>query len=194
MNTGASGSDLIEARARVLGIQTKLHRWATGDPRRRFDDLFNLVADPAFLLLAWHRLRGNKGARSAGVDGQTARTIEAGRGVAALLADLRSDLKAGRFAPLPVREAMIPKSGGRLRRLGIPAPGPRRAGRVVAGARADLRGGFPAVLLRLPPQAPHARRDRRDRPLRPDGAGASSRRGQARTAGGEGVPEGRDPR
>ncbi len=121
MNTGAPDLDLAEARARVLGIQTKLHRWATGDPRRRFDDLFNLVADPAFLLLAWHRVRGNKGARSAGVDGQTARAIEAGRGVAAFLTDLRSDLKAGRFSPLPVREAMIPKSGGRLRRLGIPA-------------------------------------------------------------------------
>jgi RNA-directed DNA polymerase len=95
VNTGAPDLDLIQARARVLGIQTKLHRWATGDPRRRFDDLFNLVADPAFLLLAWHRVRGNKGARSAGVDGQAARTIEAGRGVAAFLADLRSDLKAG---------------------------------------------------------------------------------------------------
>jgi RNA-directed DNA polymerase len=109
VNTGAPGPDLVEARARVLGIQTKLHRWAGDDPGRRFDDLFNLVADPAFLLLAWHRVRGNKGARSAGVDGQTARTIEAGRGVAAFLADLRSDLKAGRFAPLPVRDSV---SGG----------------------------------------------------------------------------------
>ena len=34
---------------RVLEIQTKLHRWARDDPHRRFDDLFNLVADPAFL-------------------------------------------------------------------------------------------------------------------------------------------------
>ena len=121
MNTGAPVPGLDEARARVLGIQTKLHRWATDDPRRRFDDLFNLVVDPAFLLLAWHRVRGNKGARSAGVDGQTARTIEAGRGVEAFLTDLRHELKAGRFTPLPVRERMIPKAGGRLRRLGIPA-------------------------------------------------------------------------
>jgi RNA-directed DNA polymerase len=33
---------------------------------------------------------------------------------------LREDLKAGRFAPLPVRERMIPKASGKLRRLGIP--------------------------------------------------------------------------
>ncbi|HEU0087384.1 MAG TPA: reverse transcriptase domain-containing protein, partial [Pseudonocardiaceae bacterium] len=33
---------------------------------------------------------------------------------------VRADLKAARFVPLPVRERMIPKSGGKLRRLGIP--------------------------------------------------------------------------
>ena len=55
MNTGAPWPGLDEARARVLGIQTKLHRWATEDSGRRFDDLFNLVTDPAFLLVAWHR-------------------------------------------------------------------------------------------------------------------------------------------
>jgi retron-type reverse transcriptase len=75
------------ARLRVLGIQTKLHRWATDDPDRRFDDLYNLVCDPAFLLVTWRRVRGNKGARAAGVDGQTAHAIEAGRGVAALFED-----------------------------------------------------------------------------------------------------------
>ena len=35
------------AEHRVLEIQAKLHRWAGDDPHRRFDDLFNLVADPA---------------------------------------------------------------------------------------------------------------------------------------------------
>jgi RNA-directed DNA polymerase len=81
VNTGAPWPSLDEARARVLGIQTKLHRWAGDDPGRRFDDLFNLVVDPATLLTAWTRVRANKGARSAGVDGQTARAIEAGCGV-----------------------------------------------------------------------------------------------------------------
>jgi RNA-directed DNA polymerase len=66
VNTDAPWPTLDEAEARVLGIQTKLHRWATDDPGRRFDDLFNLVADPAFLVVAWDRVRGNWGARSAG--------------------------------------------------------------------------------------------------------------------------------
>ena len=33
-------SALYWAERRVLEIQTKLHRWAAGDPGRRFDDLF----------------------------------------------------------------------------------------------------------------------------------------------------------
>jgi RNA-directed DNA polymerase len=101
------------------GIQTKLHQWATGDPARRFEDLFNLICDPAFVLVAWRRVRGNRGARTAGVDGQTARYIERERGEEAFLADVRAELKARRFTPLPVRERQIPKPGGKLRRLGI---------------------------------------------------------------------------
>ena len=123
MNTGAPWPTLSieEAQARVLGMQTKLHQWATNDPDRRFCDLFNLACDPAFLLVAWRRVRGNKGARSAGVDGQTAFYIEHQRGVDSFLAELRTDLKARRFRPLPVRERMIPKPGSRRqRRLGIP--------------------------------------------------------------------------
>ena len=49
MNTGAPWPDLVEAEARVLKVQTKLHQWAADDPNRRFDDLYNLVYDPAFL-------------------------------------------------------------------------------------------------------------------------------------------------
>ena len=118
MNIDDSWPALYEAEARVLKIQTKLHQWAISDPDRRFDDLHNLVADPAFLTVAWARVRGNRGARSAGVDGVVPRSIVFGT---ALMTGLRAQLKARTFMPLPVREQMIPKSGGKLRRLGIPA-------------------------------------------------------------------------
>lgn len=104
----------------VLCIQTKLHRWAAADPGRRFGDLYNFVYDPDVLAEAWRRVRGNRGSRTAGIDGSTAHDIEAGRGVEAFLADLRADLKARRFCPLPVREQQVPKAGGKVRRLGIP--------------------------------------------------------------------------
>ncbi|MEU7154391.1 hypothetical protein AB0B15_41235 [Streptomyces sp. NPDC045456] len=119
MNTDELDSVLFKAERRVLKVQAKLHCWARDDPHRRFDDLFNLVADPAFLLIAWDRVRGNKGARTAGVDGRTARSIEAGQGIETFLDGLRSQIKDRSFRPLPVRERMIPKAGGKLRRLGI---------------------------------------------------------------------------
>lgn len=118
MNTSVPWPSLAEAETRVLVMQTKLHNWAKADPGRRFDDLFNLVHDPAFLVVAWRRVRANKGARTAGVDGVTPRSI--GPRAAELLAKLRAELKARRFAPQRVREKAIPKASGKIRRLGIP--------------------------------------------------------------------------
>ena len=95
---------------------------AAADPGRRFDDVFNLVADPAFLVLAWIRVRENKGAKTAGIDGDTAWMIERNDGgVQRFLERLRSNLKDRSFVPAPVRQVMIPKPGTRKkRRLGIP--------------------------------------------------------------------------
>jgi len=123
VNIGAPWPDLDEAEHRVLGMQTKLHQWAKADPGRRFDDLANLVYDPAFLVVAWARVRGNKGARTAGVDGVAPRSIVFG--VEVLLDRLREDLKAGRFVPQRVREKAIPKASGKVRRLGIPTTADR---------------------------------------------------------------------
>jgi len=118
VNIGAPWPEPEEAELRVLGMQVKLHRWAKADPGRRFDDLANLVYDPAFLVVAWNRVRGNKGARTAGVDGVVPTSI--GPGTQGMLTGLREDLQAGRFAPERVREKTIPKSSGKIRRLGIP--------------------------------------------------------------------------
>jgi RNA-directed DNA polymerase len=119
VNTDEPVLRLSTAERRVREIQTKLHRWARDDPHRRFDDLFNLVCDPAFVLVAWDRVRHNKGARSAGVDGKTAYAIEAEVGVEVFCDRLRQRLKTRTFRPVPVRERMIPKANGKKRRLGI---------------------------------------------------------------------------
>ncbi len=120
MNTGAPWPEPKAAEARVLGIQRKLHKWASDDPNRRFSDLHNLVCDPAVLMMAWLRVRSNKGSRSAGVDGQSARYVEQVLGVEKFLDGLREELRSGNFRPLPVKERRIPKRGGKFRRLGIP--------------------------------------------------------------------------
>src|SRR4051795_13460578 len=108
--------------ARVSGMQAKLHRWAVADSGRRFDDLFNLVHDPATLLVAFARVAGNSGRTTPGVDGATVDAVEQTVGVPGFLDDLRARVKGGTFRPLPVRQRLIPKGhgSGKLRSLGIP--------------------------------------------------------------------------
>jgi RNA-directed DNA polymerase len=103
-------------------MQAKLHRWAVADPGRRFDDLYNFVYDLATLREAYWRVAGNRGANTPGVDGMTVALVEERIGVPEFLDDLRAQLRQGTFAPLPVRERLIPKPGGsgKLRKLGIP--------------------------------------------------------------------------
>jgi RNA-directed DNA polymerase len=120
VNTGAPWPTPETAEDRVLGIQRKLHKWASDDQARRFSDLHNLVCDPATLRMAWQRVRGNKGSRSAGVDGQTAYHVEQVLGVQRFLDGLREQLRFGSYRPVAVRERMIPKRDGKRRRLGIP--------------------------------------------------------------------------
>ena len=119
MNTSAP-FDVASAAERVLGWQTKLHRWARQDEQQRFGDVFNLLCDPATLLVAWERVKRNRGSKTAGVDGQTRWHVER-LGVEKVLGELRQSLRDGSYAPLPVREHEIPKRSGKVRRLGIPA-------------------------------------------------------------------------
>ncbi|WP_308315418.1 hypothetical protein [Streptomyces sp. ISL-100] len=122
VNTGAVGwPDPDSAHFAVRRMQTKLHRWATEDPGRRFGDLFNLVYDPAFLVAAWERVSTNKGAKTAGIDKATAALIKTWVGVDAFLEQIRDSLKSGVFRPIEVRQVMIPKgNSGKFRKLGIP--------------------------------------------------------------------------
>ena len=108
------------AQVTVRRMQTKLHCWAVGDPGRRFDDLYNLVCDPAFLVVAWQRVAGNKGSRTPGVDRATVAWIASRIGVEEFLNGVREQLRARTFCPVEVRQVEIPKASGKVRRLGIP--------------------------------------------------------------------------
>jgi len=72
--------------------------------------------------VAFDRVAGNTGSRTAGVDGLTVADVEEQVGVPGFLDDLRAHLRAGTFRPLPVRDRKIPKPGGsgKVRSLGIP--------------------------------------------------------------------------
>ncbi|RDI45326.1 group II intron reverse transcriptase/maturase [Nocardia mexicana] len=122
MNTGElSWPDPDRAAWRVRQMQRKLHHWAVEDSGRLFDDVFNLVHHPDFLTVAWERVQGNKGARSAGVDRLAPASVVGDQEVVAFLGKVREQVKARTFTPMPLRERLIPKPGsGKLRRLGIP--------------------------------------------------------------------------
>ncbi|WP_433170596.1 hypothetical protein [Actinoallomurus sp. CA-150999] len=114
--------DPYSAGVAVRSMQNKLHRWATEDSGRRFDDLFNLVYDPAFLVAAWQRVSTNRGAKTPGIDKVTVATVETRIGVEAFLGQIRDSLKSGEYRPVGVRQVMIPKgvNTGKFRKLGIP--------------------------------------------------------------------------
>ena len=69
---------------------------------------------------AWERVSSNAGARTPGVDKATVAGIETWIGVEVFLGQIRDSLKSGGFRPVEVRQVMIPKANGKLRKLGIP--------------------------------------------------------------------------
>ena len=145
VNTGASWPSADEAEARVLEIQTKLHQWATDDPDRRFSDLDNLICDPAFLVVAWRRVRSNRGARTAGVDGETAYYVTAWR--------RRWRVRSGpRDRPPGPRGQLIrraPARAVRPQRRASPAA-PRLRGHDREGTRAAPGGLIHGIFWRVP--------------------------------------------
>jgi RNA-directed DNA polymerase len=101
-------------------MQLKLHRWAREGSSRRFDDLYNLVYDPAFLVDAFERVARNKGSKTSGVDGWTVARIRSQIGVEEFLSQIGEQLKTRTFHPSPVRRVEIPKANRKVRKLGIP--------------------------------------------------------------------------
>jgi RNA-directed DNA polymerase len=92
-----------------------LHKLAQRDPRKRFDHLWALATDPAWLRQAWAQMRTNKGSMTAGSDSTTAADINPER-----IQRLSARLKTGHYRPQPVRRVYIAKSNGKRRPLGIP--------------------------------------------------------------------------
>jgi RNA-directed DNA polymerase len=103
--------ELQELRARIG------HR-AKSDPTHRFWGMYVHVAKRTTLEAAYRDAKRQGGA--AGSDGETfAQIEEAGR--AEFLERLCSELRSGTYRPQPYRRREIPKKGGRVRMISIPA-------------------------------------------------------------------------
>src|ERR1700690_1965859 len=78
--------------------QRRLYERSRNNPDYVFRKLWGLVTDPRNLRVATARVAGNKGARTAGVDGLTLRQALAA-GADAFDNNLRSERRAGIFRP-----------------------------------------------------------------------------------------------
>jgi RNA-directed DNA polymerase len=104
---------------KVQVLQRTLYRAAKADPGRRFYALYDKVHRRDVLERAWELVRRNRGAP--GIDRTTIAQVE-DYGVGRLLDELATDLKAGKWRPLPARRVWIPKPGSTEQRpLSIPA-------------------------------------------------------------------------
>lgn len=99
-------------------MQRKLSLRAEQEPEHRFENLYSLLYNRSWLLAAYNHVKSNKGSRTAGIDGVTIKRLE--ENFEEYFESLREELKAGKFEPLPVRRAYIPKENGKWRPLGIP--------------------------------------------------------------------------
>jgi RNA-directed DNA polymerase len=89
---------------------------ANGNGRSGTDHLLEEVVDRGNIRAALKKVKGNKG--SPGVDGMTVEELSAY--LNANWESLRAQLLDGSYQPQPVRQQEIPKSGGGVRKLGIP--------------------------------------------------------------------------
>jgi RNA-directed DNA polymerase len=100
-------------------LQHALYRAAKADPGRRFHALMDKVFRRDVLWRAWAMVRRNDGAP--GIDKITLEAVEE-YGIDRLLGELASELREGRYRPLPARRVLIPTPGtGEKRPLSIPA-------------------------------------------------------------------------
>ncbi len=103
--------DLQELRRRIYVKAKTEESW-------RFWGLYVHVCKKETLEAAYRHAKANNGAP--GIDGVTFEAVESG-GLEAFLEELREELLAHRYRPQRVRKVGIPKGGGKIRQLSIPA-------------------------------------------------------------------------
>jgi RNA-directed DNA polymerase len=85
-------------------MQRKLSRWATEDHERKFTDLYSLLCNETWLRAAYRHVNSNAGRETAGIDGVTMSRFNAD--LDRHLGELKMDLKARLFEPLPVARTL----------------------------------------------------------------------------------------
>lgn len=101
------------------GIQEDFDKlYADSQNNKIFTNLMDLISDERNLKLAFRNLKVNKGSRTRGVDGVTVDNVKL-KNVDKYITECKK--KLNNFEPSMVRRVYIPKGGGKMRPLGIPA-------------------------------------------------------------------------
>jgi RNA-directed DNA polymerase len=141
-NKGGKG-EMTKAPISLQDLRRSLYIKAKAEASWRFWGLYVHVCKMETLREAYRMARSNDGAP--GIDGVTFEAIEQS-GVVSFLEQIRAELVTNTYRPMRVRKKEIPKDGGKVRILSIPAI----RDRVVQGAlklilepifEADFQGG-----------------------------------------------------
>ena len=116
-DTGGRGG-MTTTPISLQDLRRRIYVTAKADKTKRFWGLHVHVVKRETLRTAYALAKRNNGAP--GIDGVTFAAIEAA-GIEAFLAQLRDELVARTYRPLRDRRVEIPKRGGKVRVLGIPA-------------------------------------------------------------------------
>ncbi len=106
-------SDIIKTQ-RSLAIKAK-HQ-----TQHQFDHLYRLICRTDWIRTALDAILCNQGAKTAGIDGMTKKSLSSETAKANLVKEIEEELRNKQFRPMPVRRVYIPKSNGKQRPLGIP--------------------------------------------------------------------------
>src|SRR4249920_2415258 len=117
-NIGEGKDEMTKASIDLQDLRRRIYVKAKAEPSWRFWGLYVHVCKMETLRAAYEMAKSNDGAP--GIDGVTFEAIEA-QGVEALLEQLRDELIGRTYQPLPARRQEIPKDGGKVRVLSIPA-------------------------------------------------------------------------
>jgi RNA-directed DNA polymerase len=109
---------MTKAPITLQDLQRRIYTKAKADPSWRFWGLYVHICKPETLHAAYALAKDNDGAP--GDDGVTFEAIEAA-GVENFLEQLRDELATFRYRPMRPRRQEIPKDGGKVRVLSIPA-------------------------------------------------------------------------
>lgn len=112
------GGEMIKAPIDLQDLRRKLYVKAKSEPSWRFWGIYVHICKMETLRAAYALAKANNGAP--GIDGETFEAVER-QGTECFLEQIQDELIQRTYRPLKVRHSEVPKDGGKVRVLSIPA-------------------------------------------------------------------------